>query len=75
MEKKPYSEIMQQSIEETKFYMESAFNVISEKFGNTYAEQHPELVAAFMQTAAISNLESILMNKLENIEKAIDQAQ
>lgn len=70
-----HSELMQQSIEETKFYMETAFDVISKKFGNTYAEQHPELVAAFMQTAAISNLESVLINKLENIEKAIDQAQ
>ena len=75
MEKKSYSELMQQSVEETNFYMESAFDIIRKKFGNTYAEQHPELVAAFMQTAAITNLESVLKNKLENIEKAIDQAQ
>lgn len=74
MEKKSYSEL-QQSVEETKFYMETAFDVISKKLGNTYAEQHPELVGAFMQTAAIANLESVLLNKLDNIEKAIDQAQ
>ena len=40
-----------------------------------YAEEHPEIVAAFMQTAAIANLESVLLEKLENIEKTIDQLQ
>lgn len=75
MEKKSYSELMQQSVEETTFYMESAINIISKKYGVDYAEKHPEIVAAFMQTAAIANLESVLLNKLENIEKAIDQVQ
>lgn len=75
MEKKSFSELMQQSVEETTFYMTSAMNIISEKYGTVYAESHPELVAAFMQTAAIANLESVLLNKLENIEKAIDQIQ
>ncbi|MEL5895009.1 hypothetical protein AAE250_16140 [Bacteroides sp. GD17] len=74
-EKKAYSELMQQSVEETTFYMTSAMDIISNKYGVAYAEDHPELVAAFMQTAAIINLESVLMNKLENIEKAIDQIQ
>lgn len=75
MEKKSHSELMQQSLEETTFYMTSAINIINDKLGELYAENHPELVAAFMQTAAIANLESVLLNKLENIEKAIDQIQ
>lgn len=55
--------------------MTSAMDIINKKYGVSYAESHPELVAAFMQTAAIANLESVLLNKLENIEKAIDQLQ
>lgn len=75
MEKKSYSELQQQSLEETAFYMISAIKVINDKLGEFYAEEHPEILGAFMQTAAITNLESVLLNKLENIEKAIDQLQ
>lgn len=76
MEKKLlHSELMQQSVEEATFYMTSAMDIINKKYGVAYAEEHPEIVAAFMQTAAIANLESVLLNKLENIEKAIDQLQ
>lgn len=73
MEKKSYSELMQQSVEEAKFYMEAAINVIDKKYGTDYAILHPEILGAFMKTAAIANLESVLLNQLENIEKAIDQ--
>lgn len=74
-EKKTYSELMQQSVEESTFYMTSAIDIINKKLGESYAENHPELLGAFMQTIAIANLESVLKNKLENIEKAIDQMQ
>lgn len=74
MEKKSYSELQQQSLEEVTFYMDSAIEIINNKFNDSsYAENHPELLGAFMQTAAIANLESVLLNGLENIEKAIDQ--
>lgn len=75
MEKKSYSELQQQSVEEATFYFKSAMDIISKKYGASYAETHPELIAGFMQTAAIANLESVLLNKLENIEKALDQLQ
>ncbi len=75
MEKKSYSEIMQQSVEEANFYMDEAIKVIDEKYGVGYAISHPDILAAFMKTAAIANLESVLLNQLENIEKAIDQLQ
>ena len=35
----------------------------------------PELLGAFMQTTAIANLESVLLNKLEDIEKITGKAQ
>lgn len=75
MEKKSHSELMHQSVEEATFYMKSAMDIVIKTYGVAYAEEHPEIVAAFMQTAAIANLESVLLNKLENIEKAIDQLQ
>lgn len=75
MEKKSHSELMHQSVEEATFYMKSAMDMVIKTHGVAYAEEHPEIVAAFMQTAAIANLESVLLNKLENIEKAIDQLQ
>lgn len=76
MEKLLHSELMQQSLEEATFYMTSAIEIINDKFNDSsYAENHPELLGAFMQTAAIANLESVLLNELGNIEKAIDQIQ
>lgn len=75
MEKKSYAELQQQSLDETTFYMTSAISIINRKLGESYAENHPELLGAFMQTAAIANLEAVLLNKLENIEKEIDQIQ
>ena len=75
MEKLSHSELMQQSLEEATFYMTSAIKIINDKLGESYAENHPELLGAFMQTTATSNLESILLNKLENIEKSIVQMQ
>ena len=75
MEKKSDSELQQQSLEEATFYMTSAIRLINKELGELYAEKHPEILGAFMETAAIANLESILLNKLENIEKAIVQKQ
>lgn len=75
MEKLSHSGLMEQSLKETTFYMTSAINIINKELGKSYAENHPELLGAFMQTDAISNLESVLLNKLENIENAIDQLQ
>ena len=67
MEKLSHSELMQQSLEEATFYMTSAIEIINDKFNDSsYAENHPELLGAFMQTAAIANLESVLLNELGN---------
>ena len=39
MEKKPYSALQQQSLDETTFYMTSAINIINKKLGESYAEK------------------------------------
>ena len=75
MEKESHSERMERSLKETTFYMTSAIKIINDKLGESYAENHPELLGAFMQTTAISNLESILLNKLEDIENVIGKTQ
>jgi hypothetical protein len=36
--------------------MDTAISEINSKFGEGYAEQHPELVGSYMQTLAISTL-------------------
>lgn len=53
MEKLSHSELMEQSLKETTFYMTSAIKIINDKLGESYAENHPELLGAFMQTTAI----------------------
>lgn len=36
-----------------KEFMETAISEINSKFGEGYAEQHPELVGSYMQTIAV----------------------
>ena len=45
-------ELMKQATMTAGFYMEEAVRRIDEKFGEGYASRHPELVGAFMRTAA-----------------------
>ncbi|ASA53866.1 hypothetical protein GX95_04010 [Salmonella enterica subsp. enterica serovar Minnesota] len=46
------SDIERQAVNTAAYWMERAIHEINGLFGNGYAEKHPELVAAFMQTAA-----------------------
>ncbi len=66
------TKLMQESIDDAEFYLTSSMEILNKKFGPGYVEQHPELVAAMMQTAATANMQTIIRNMLENIEKAID---
>ena len=47
-------------------YMKRATFEIDEKFGDGYSKAHPELVAAFMQTAALDYLANYGMEQLTN---------
>jgi len=46
--------------------------ILNGKQDESYEENHPEIRMAFMKTIAIANLESVLLNQLENIEKAME---
>lgn len=70
MEKKSYSELMQQSVEESRFYMEPANAVIDKNMVQLMRRTTPKFGWLFMQTIAIANLESVLLNKLKSIENA-----
>lgn len=71
MEKKSYSELMQQSVEESRFYMEPANAVIDKNMVQLMRRTTPKFGWLFMQTIAIVNLESVLLNKLKSIENTI----
>lgn len=49
--------------------------ILNGKQDESYAENHSEIRMAFMQAIAIANLEPVLLNGLENIEKTIDQTE
>jgi hypothetical protein len=71
-----YTELMQQSMMTAHDYMNHAKRDIDEMFNDGYAEQHPELIAAYMKTAAIDYATTAGLQKisesLENIATAID---
>jgi hypothetical protein len=54
-------------------YMLKAIGDIDELLGKGYAKQHPELIAAYMQTAAIDLSGSIIARAIEGVERALGQ--
>lgn len=55
--------LYEQAIGTTNDYMRHAVETIDELFGKGYATEHPELVAAYMQTAA-SDLAASIHGKI-----------
>jgi hypothetical protein len=51
-------------------YMQEAVIYIDAKFGEGYAEQHPELIGAFMQTSALDLGAAIIARAIETLAKA-----
>lgn len=49
--------------------------MINGKLGESYAENSPEILECFMQTAAISNLECISLRQLADIGNYINMTQ
>ena len=47
-----FQTIFEQSVDTAETYMVKAKRIIDENFGGGYADAHPELIAAFMSTAA-----------------------
>lgn len=63
----PAEFLMRQASMTAQFYMLKAKADIDEMFGNGYAAKHPELVAAYMQTAARDFQAMIAYNQQEEI--------
>jgi len=53
-------------------YLHSAIDHIDDRLGKGYAKQHPELVAAFMQTSAIDLGTAVIARAIESITSAIN---
>jgi len=52
-------------------YMREAVSSIDDSFGDGYAEKHPELVAAFMQTAILDLQGAVIAQQIrEGVEEA-----
>ncbi len=47
-----FEELLSQATDTTATYMRRAQREIDDQFGDGYAAKHPELIVAFMQTAA-----------------------
>ncbi|MBN1689008.1 MAG: hypothetical protein JW893_07915 [Candidatus Omnitrophica bacterium] len=65
------NDAMHQASETAKKYMYDAQGAINKRFGAGYAEQHPDLMAAFMQTAALDFMTSFLAKCLQDIDQSI----
>lgn len=71
------TDLMKQSIATAASYFSAAVREIDDRFGDGYAEKHPELIAAFMRTAAIDFqtvfLTQRLTESLNNIADVLDK--
>ena len=65
--------LMEQAIYTADEYMHSAVNLIDKMFGNGYAKEHPELISAFMQTAAKDYQAQNILKGLETVADKIDR--
>lgn len=65
--------LMRQSVETAETYLDRAIILIDKRLGPGYAAAHPELVGAFMQTAALDFLSTFASQVIaESVEKLAD---
>lgn len=67
------ADLIKQASDTANQYMIDAIRMINSKLGDGYAQAHPELIAAFMQTAAHDYQTSQLQRILEDIRAALDK--
>ena len=53
-------------------YLHSAIDCIDERLGKGYAKQHPELIGAFMQAAAIDLGTAVIARAIESLGAVAD---
>lgn len=64
----------EQATSTAKYYMRAGFQAVDDVFGEGYAQAHPELVAAYMRTAAADFHTSILTQQaIKEVCRAIDR--
>lgn len=68
------STLMRQAQMTAHTYLMQAVKDIDEVMGKNYARQHPELIAAYMQTAAIDLGTAVIARAIETIEVIIARA-
>ena len=65
------TELMRQAPMTADVYLRAAVRCIDDVLGKGYAAQHPELIGAFMQTAAVDLGASVVARALESVVSAI----
>lgn len=66
-----HEDMMNQAPMTAQLYMNRAQHIIDETFGDGYAKDNPELIAAFMVTCAIDYGATIVAKSIESLAPAI----
>jgi uncharacterized protein YukE len=66
--------LLYQAMTTTARYLKSAIMEIDDELGKGYAKQHPELIAAYMRTAAVDFQAGVIAGALEDISESIEKA-
>lgn len=62
VERKSYSAKMEEHINEVFYYWDSVYDRLSNKYGKTFVESHPEVVSTLVQSIATKDLENSLLD-------------
>lgn len=65
------TELMEHAVKTAHDYMAGAILMIDKQFGKGYAEMHPELLGAFMRTAAENFKTSTLCAAIQDLEQKV----
>ncbi|MDO9105209.1 MAG: hypothetical protein Q7U57_09640 [Methylovulum sp.] len=60
-----FSEMLRDSADSAESFLWKAITAINSRLGEGYAEQHPELISAFMMAAAIEDAGLMIANTLK----------
>lgn len=67
------AELMHQARDTAETYFNQSIRVIDKKFGEGYAEEHPELIAGFMNTAARDFDTCMTRQALDHLSNVFDR--
>ncbi|MCF6178577.1 MAG: hypothetical protein L3J63_04190 [Geopsychrobacter sp.] len=56
-----------QAVENTSHYLKKAIEAIDKELGDGFAKEHPELIAAFVQSAALDGIRAALSEVADEI--------